>query len=163
MSFPKQTPEIVAKAGTLIAQFRSDDTHLAKVLRAHADSHVYLVVDAEGNLILCSSKRQVSSGEFFDWEKRHCLKDSIFATTLICSIVDAWQEACHGVQGIIWNYTQEGKEFVLRLLDARPILKPFVQIRQRKPSAPAKPKPAPRRPILPRSDWMALHYPQHVA
>jgi len=162
MPFPKKIPKLVTASGRLIAQIRCEVDPSIQNSLSDKEKFVYLVVQNCGEYDVIFGVRS--------WTGRmRTIGSSLFsscanATWSINSRLEFWKRNSiyRVVEGKFWEDTEEGKAFSERFLADHPEIRTAVRVGQREPSAVKKLKPKTKREILPRSAWMARHYPDRV-
>jgi len=156
MPFPRKLPEQILDAGTLLAQLwltnKDEDS-------AYSDNYYFLVVTEDRRFRIFYGDRfrhgRTEYG-FLHGDRKSC--EAAFDD--LHGWLVSWKKYCYVAGVTFWGDTEDGKVLAKLFLDMFPDLEEFVRIEHRKLDS-ANPKV--KREILPRSDWMAIHYPQHVA
>jgi len=158
MTVLKKLPKEILEAGQLIAQvhFEKSVYHESNCLE------VYIFV------VFCTSKFHFyysirdKANRKLKFQDGRCNEfwTCNTAVTGISNVISHWMFHLRLSSIELRDDTDEGKEFAERFLDECYDIKSAVRIvHERKPPA-KKIKSKPPRAILPRSDWMALHYPE---
>jgi len=158
MPFPDELPTEVAKAGRLVAQFRFEvfGVEATHVLRSY-EHYIFLVVGANKRYTVFHGMYGTKTGVYHPGTQVGAtLRWLDNATT---ALIDSWrqQHSLSLVEGEIRRDTEEGKAFAERFVDGNPEMEPLIRF------VPVATASAPRCQILPRSEWMAIHYPQPTA
>jgi len=172
MPFPKTIPKKIAENGTVVALFRFANKDSAAI--RYWEIYLYLVVDDNGRYRRYSACRhapgsRLSLAGYFSCADRVSCEEAIDTFSRFSHVQINFDFA----EGKILEHSTAEKEIIEVLERTHPELRIHIDLLRsgwfvfpatHAPSSPEpQTEPASSRFILSRSDWMALHYPQHAA
>jgi len=162
MSFPKELPAKIINAGTPVAQIRLKRQGKKSIVFVN-DRILYLSMGADGTFVCFVADDNDTEDDKSRYVSNYGSYESCKgAVQAINSDIVYWekQASLNIVEWETLDETAVGREFSELFLDGHPERKDLDYTISFLTSETA---PAPRRPILSRSEWMARHYPQPVA